>query len=214
VIDGQFPLVTPTADFFRRLQLNKPSYSGWSLWHGDYSLSSNSTYPFQDGWESFMAGTPLKSEGFDFWRAEVAGHFYHIRMIWDDCTNGVEPQTQLDFVLHTRHVTEAVSIGAYFARILGCDETATTIGFACRWSKLKGRVLHSWSDPQRGFVSPAAVQDEQTTSVAMPLETPPPAFAPVVESLVGPLFAVFGGTKFESMVIEQIVRATLSRPFR
>jgi hypothetical protein len=47
----------------------------------------------------------------------------------------------------------------------------------------------------------------------MPLETPESAFAPVVESLVAPLFELFGGTKFESVVIERIVRKTLSHRF-
>jgi hypothetical protein len=201
-------------DFYKRLQLNKPHHSGWSLWIGDRYPPNDIAYVINDAWES-LSGAPNHLAEFDFWRAEKSGRFYHLRGLWDDYQSerGIVPQQYLDFALHASHVTEAVSIGSYFARALGCNESTTTVGFACRWTKLSGRQLFAWSEPDRGIHGSAARQDEKTTSTTMLLETPDSAFAPVVEKLVSPLFELFGGMKFQSSVIEGIVRKTLSQRY-
>lgn len=212
VIDGEIPPHSANVDFYRKLQFNKPNHSGWSLWISNNSLGVTES-PTVGGWESLTGAMPDQG-GFDFWRAEPTGKFYHVRKLWDDCQEerGLAPKRQLDYALHTAHVSEAVSIGAHFARAMGCDEKSTTIGFACRWTGLSGRFLHSWSDTTRGYVSAAAKDDAITTSAAMSLETASSAFAPVVENLMMPMFDLFA-SELSSRVIEQIVTSTLSRNF-
>lgn len=211
VIDGEFERPASMKDFYRRLQLEKPRHSGWALWIGDCNSVYDTAYILNDAWES-LTGAPPHLGNFDFWRAEPIGRFYHVRALRDDYQSqlGFVPQKYLDFSLHMSHVTEAVSIGSHFARAMGCDELKTKLGFACRWTGLEGRILYSWSDRDLSFVSPPAAQNEKVTSAVMALETPESAFTPVVEMLVAPLFELFGGTKFETSFIDQIVRKTLS----
>lgn len=221
VIDGQFPPMRADEDFYFKLLLTKPRHSGWSLWMDARNgpTDRNTAYVFEGGWETCLVD--LSSDGvwgrhLDFWRAEPNGSFYHLRGLWDDLPNSgrFKPHTYLDFALHARHVAEAVSIGSHFARSLGCDEKSTNVAFGCRWTGLEGRHLYSWTEPDRSFYSAgAAEQDSITTDAVMPLETPPSGFSPVVESLVAPMYALFGGQTFQPVVVDQIVRKTMGERY-
>lgn len=213
VIDGTFPQPRLDDKFYYQLQLNKPRHSGWSFWIDAKGgpKGEDSAYVDAGGWEALIK-TYFMGEILDFWRAEPAGRFYHLRNLQDDAhaNDRVPPKQFLDFALHTGRVAEVVSIGSHFARALGCDEETTTLGFACRWTGLAGRHLYSWSQPSRSFYSAdASVQDEITTEAVMPLVAT--ALSPTVESLIAPVFGLFGGWRFESSVIEGIVKETVNR---
>ncbi len=213
VIDGTIPPHNADRDFYNRLQVNKPRHSGWSFWidarGGKAPLDS--AYVDDGGWEALIK-TEFMGEILDFWRAEPAGRFYHLRNLQDDAheKDSIPPRKFFDYALHAGRVAEVVSIGSHFARALGCDEQSTALGFACRWRGIGNRNLYSWSQRERQFYSESAsVQDTITTSATMPLVTA--AFAPVVNSLIAPVFALFGGWKFQNSVIEGIVRDVIGR---
>ncbi len=213
VIDGDFPTPKLDEDFYNKLQLNKPRHSGWSFWIDTRGGVSPEETAYVDigGWEALIK-TNFMGEILDFWRAEPAGRFYHLRNLQDDAhvQDNVPAKRYLDFALHVGRVAEVVSIGSYFARALGCKEESTTLGFACRWTGIGGRNLYSWSQPNRSFFSRgASVQDEITTEASLPLEAT--SLAPAVSQLVEPLFALFGGMRFENSVIEGIVRDVINR---
>ena len=117
-------------------------------------------------------------------------------------------------MLQISRTTEVISTGLSFARSLGCDESKTTLEFGFRWTGLRGRRLASWVEPNRFFrPSNVAHQASITTTVAVPLETPPGGLAPHVENVVREVFALFDGMEIAGTVIEQIVTGTLQRHY-
>ena len=48
-------------------------------------------------------------------------------------------------------VAEAMGVGVAFAKASGWSAEQTTLGFAFRWHKLKGRRLTAWANPLRTF---------------------------------------------------------------
>jgi hypothetical protein len=143
--------------------------------------------------------------------------FYLLTALEDDLPSPdprLEPRAQLDFVLQISRVAEIISVALSFAQSMGCDPLKTSLAFAFRWTKLKGRHLTSRVQPQRAFRSrEPASQDEVVTVLTVPLDTPRTAIAPHVGPAVRNLFALFGGTEFESRVIEEIVDEALQIRF-
>jgi hypothetical protein len=140
--------------------------------------------------------------------------FYHIRALEDDLAKerGPTPGTQLDFLLQIARIAEDISTGLSFGRSLGCDEAKTLLLFGFRWTGLAGRQLSSRVEPMRTFYSRGlSNQDQITTVVTVPLETPPDGIPPHVENTVRDLFALFGGMEFESRVIEGIASETIKQ---
>lgn len=215
VIDGQLPPRIADDRFYWMLQASRPRLTGWDFWldTGRGSKDEFAPYVFNGGWEVAIA-TKIFNWHIDFWRAEPSGQFYHFRVLEDDLVAGyeIEPRKVLDYAIWIHRVTETLLLASHFAYTLVGSDTPCGIGVACRWTGLAGRHLYSWSEPRRHFWSAgAAVQDSVTTSVVMPMDTAPLALIPFVESLTAPLFAVFGGERFETVVTEQIVRELVNR---
>lgn len=221
VIAGKVPEMLPDENFLNRLQIAKPNHTGWTPWV-DTQRASDATlrpYVLNGGYEAIILD--MQDFGFgtmlDFWRMEPAGKFYHLRGLEDDMPRAVPafpPGTLLDFLLQISRTAEVISIGLSFARSMGCDEKETALAFAFRWTGLKDRYLASWVEPSRSLRSAGkSEQDEMTTTVSLPLETPRGAIAPYVEKAVAPLFVLFDGKRFESSVIEGIVNQTVGRRF-
>jgi hypothetical protein len=163
------------------------------------------------GWEALIVALDPRRTiglpGVDFWRAEPSGVFYHLRALEDDLASGrgLEPGTQLDFLLQISRVAEVISTGLSFARTLGCDEAETLLIFAFRWTGLAGRELTSWVEPMRSFrLRVASTQNQLCIHIVVPLGTPPDGIPPHVENAVRDLFALFGGAEVSSRVIEEI----------
>ena len=74
-------------------------------------------------------------------------------------TNKVPPGKLSDPILVVLRVTEAITVGLTFVKELGWDLANTKLGFAFKWTKLKGRELMPWT---RGdvFFSPGRVAHE------------------------------------------------------
>ena len=86
------------------------------------------------------------------------------------------------------------------------------MAFKFKWNRLRNRHLVSWADRRRD-ISPGrhAYQDEVTSDVTVPLDTPDDALAQYVESIVRPLFEVFDGFVLGSDVIEDMVQRLITR---
>ena len=120
--------------------------------------------------------------------------------------------TVLDFGLPVVRTVEALAVGIAFSKAMGCNPESTTLAFAFRWTRLRGRELGSWAQPGR-YVSPGrhAYQDEVITFVKVPLDTPLSALTDYVAQAVQPLFEVFNGFNLGNEVIEDLARRLIER---
>lgn len=120
-----------------------------------------------------------------------------------------EPHTVLDPRRTARRVGEAILTGLAFARALACDPESTSLGFAFRWTGLRGRHLTSLSVqrfPDLSFLpTDSANDDTQNSFITVPLETAPNAVALLVGEVLRPLLAAFNGYTMDPNLIEHII---------
>lgn len=221
VIQGSVPPALSDEDFLNRLMLTKPHHTGWSAWIDSRGMRSPEGVPYVlDGaWETFLVtqASAMFGANLDFWRIDPRGHFYTLQGLEDDfphprVPHHPSPGTVVDFLRQIQRVAEALSYVQSFARAMGCDAAQCRLDFAFCWSGLADRELTSWVAPERSFHSRGpSRQSDVISKVEMSLDTPYSAFAPVVEQAVVPLFLLFGGMRFDSAVIEGIVKETLNR---
>jgi hypothetical protein len=151
------------------------------------------------------------SDHLDFWRAEPKGEFYLLRNMQDDNTEKVPPRAYLDPLLVLRRVTEVLAVALAFAKALGWDTTETHLGFAFRWTTLKGRRLSPWVDPFATVGGGLAHDDNAETYTELRLDAPATSLAPSVDQATKLLFAKFAGATIPRNVIEEIVHLVLAR---
>jgi hypothetical protein len=185
VIDGNFAPIELSQAALWRLKASVPRQSVWPPWaillNGDNDQVK--PYVLNDAWESFVdfPGSDMFPAVLDFWRIDTRGQFYLLRELFDDIPfkdHRPKPNTALDFAMQIKLVAEIISVAFAFAHAIGCEPKHAQLAFALRWRHLSGRVLWSWSEPSRGFVSAQkSVQDELTTTIIVPLETPTRDFA-------------------------------------
>jgi Putative DNA-binding domain len=202
--------------FLNLLMSENPKYTaGWPVWLDSRAFADQNSHPrvYEDGWEMLippLSGTALQDR--DFWRLEPQGRFYLQRALQDDMresNRAPEPGTQLDFVLVIRRTAETIATALVFARALGADDDAT-LRFAFRWGGLEGRRLASWASPGRYlFRDFQALQNEVTTRLSVPVDTPPSAIGPHVQAATAPLFAAFDGATIDDSVVEDLIREML-----
>ncbi|MGF1472941.1 MAG: helix-turn-helix domain-containing protein [Rubrobacteraceae bacterium] len=201
--------------FLNLITSANPRYTGWPVWIDSRGFPDPESRPrtFEDGYEVFVPhlhGDDLADK--DFWRIEPRGRFYLHRALQDDLRDGPrapEPGTQLDFRLVIARAGEAIATALAFARALDAPEDAG-LRFAFRWYGLEGRRLTAWSDPER-YLSRRyeALQDEATTHVAVPSDTPVSAVGQYVVAATARLFAAFDGAPIAASVVEDLVREHL-----
>jgi hypothetical protein len=224
IIDGEVPQHSPTESFLRKLFAAQPQHTGWPAWVDSRSFPEQADQPnvHDEAWQTLIADKqsgPFEVPHLEFWRMDPKGIFYLLRALEDDLPNPgpgprPKPGAELDFGLQVTRVAEIISVALSFGKSMGCSPLRTSLAFAFRWSKLKGRHLTSWIQPQRAFHSRGpARQDEALTAVTLALDTPHSAVAPHVESALRNLFALFGGMEFSSEVIGQIVTERLGTHF-
>jgi hypothetical protein len=221
IISGSIPEHSANREFLTNLQIRKPHHTGWTPWIDSSGSGSNDSLPYvdQEGWEALVIIPPKSpiGESVDFWRIDPKGLFYQLRYLEDDLrgpAGGPITRTEIDFALHVHRVAEIISICFSFARTMGCEEKDTTIAFAFRWRGLEGRRLGCWANPRRSFYSAGvSQQDEITTSVSIPLEVPHSGLGGFVDSATKSVFELFGGTRFQPQVIEEIVNETLKQRY-
>jgi len=123
----------------------------------------------------------------------------------------VQPGVLLDPILVVLRVAEAIAAGLSMARV-GWEPNRTRLGFAFRWTKLKGRRLEAWAYPAEIFTGGGtAHQDQIETFVEVPLDTPSSAIAPFVNDATRLLFALFDGFEMPLVEIEKRIQRLLGR---
>lgn len=215
---GDLPVHSANVEFLNLLSSSNPQYTGWPVWLNSrgFSDAGHRPYVFQGAWESFLVSLGQGWNGhIDFYRFDPKGNFYLRRALEDDISisqNVPQPLTALDFGLPVIRCAEAVAVGMAFAKAMGCDPEQTTLGFAFRWNHLKGRELQSWAQPGR-YISPtrSAYQDEVTSFVIVPLDTPTSALGEFIAQIVQPLFEAFDGFALGSEVIEDFTKRLIER---
>ena len=218
-IIGDVPEHKPNRKFLNLLSSANPDYTGWPIWldSRNFREERERPYIFDDAWEAFILDLGQKMYGghLDFMRLDPKGEFYLRRALQDDVVEhrkGPKPLTELDYGLVILRVAETMAVGLAFAKAMGCDEPGTNLAFAFRWKGLKGRMLTSWANPEKHLYGGGkTVQDEITTFVNIPLETPLSALSDYVAQAVKPLFILFQGFEIDLEFIEDRINRLINR---
>jgi hypothetical protein len=200
--------------FLTTIGSSNPQYTGWPAWLDSSQFSNPESRPKvrDNGWEALIVSPGGWSKHVDFMRFDPKGEFYHWRNLQDDVSDKVEPGTVLDPIIVIIRVAEHIAAGLAIVKALGWKPEDTRVGFAFRWTRLRGRELSPWVNPGV-LISPTdvAADDEATSFVELPLETSPTAIAPAVEQAVRGLFVFFGGYQMPTNAIEHWVGRLIER---
>jgi hypothetical protein len=214
VFDPPLPDRLPDLAFLRTIASSNPQYTGWPIWIDSQGFVDRSAAPIvkDKGWEALIISLDGWSKHVDFLRFDPEGEFYQWRNLEDDVNEQVRPRTALDPIVVILRVAESIAVGLAFANAFGLDSENTRLGFAFRWTKLKGRELRPWAKPMTPIsATDLAHDDVATTFVELSLDTPASAIAPYVEKATQALFVLFGGYQLPIAAIEHWVRGLIER---
>lgn len=204
----------PDQTFFRTIASSNPQYTGWPIWLDFSGFRDQSAAPIvkDKAWEALIVSLDGWSRHIDFLRLDPTGQFYLWRNLPDDVTDQVEAGKALDPIIVILRVAEAIAVGLAFGRALEWDAERARLGFAFRWTKLRGRALITWANPAVTVTSfGVSHDDEVTTFIELSLDTPAAAIAPYVDQAVQGLFVLFGGYRIPLEAIEHWVRRLVER---
>jgi hypothetical protein len=216
VIDPPKENALPDQEFIARLGSSNPNYTGWPIWLDARFLSNPDSRPLvvRDAFEFLIVSL---SQGFsdhvDFARLDPKGEFFLHRMLQDDgVSDRIRPGQVIDPMLMILRIAEAMAVGIAFAKALGWEPTETTLGFAFRWHKLKGRHLTAWANRYSDLREGGKAHDDSVQScVQFSLDTPLSALAQYVDEATKRLFIAFEGTTVPRQTIEDLVKRLLER---
>ena len=213
VVDPPHAQAIADQQFLATIRSANPNYTGWPVWFDSSTLVDQTARPrFKEkGIEALIVSVAAWSNHLDFMRFDPRGEFYLHRLMQDDATQKVAPQTALDPIITILRVAEAIAVGIALSKALGWSPQETRLGFAFHWRRLKDRVLSRWADPYGGFEGGKVYDDEIATFVEFSLDTPLSAIAPVVEQATQDLFAAFNGYSVSSAVVEDWVKRLIER---
>lgn len=217
MVVGDVPPAKADTQFLNLLDSSNPSYTGWPAWIISRGFRDELARPYVlDGvWEEFIVALGGGIDHIDFIRLDPQGTFYLRRALQDDISGSQrapEPLKVLDFGLPVIRVAEALAVGMAFAKAMGCNNEDTTLSFAFKWSKLRGRQLTSWAQPERYISSGRyAYQDDVLSLVNLPLDTPLSALHEFVNQAVEPLFQVFDGFQLGIGIVEDLTQRLVER---
>lgn len=214
VIDPAHDNQLPDNTFFRTVASSNPQYTGWPIWLDSSGFHDKNAAPIvkDKAWQALIVSLHGWSKHVDFLRLDPKGQFYLWRNLPDDVVDQVKAGKALDPVIVILRVAEAIAVGLAFGRALGWDAEKTRLGFAFRWTKLRGRTLVAWANPAVTVTSFGEAHDDETTTfVELSLDTPAAAIAPYVDQAVQGLFVLFGGYRNPSEAMEHWVRRLIQR---
>jgi hypothetical protein len=189
---------------------NTPDYSGWPPFICLTSFEKHAPIKYCDkGVESFIYNTEL-FHVIDFSRIEASGKFCFIEGLHDDLSERIKPREQLDFVLQATRLTDTIAKILHFSKEFCGNDSDCELTLAIRWTGLLNRRLSSWAHPDRYFISrDVAHQDDILTHATIPVSCAIDGIGLHIESILVRVTRLFGGWKFDSRVIQQIVTERL-----
>lgn len=214
---GDVPLHKPDTSFLSLLDSNNPGFTGWPVWLISRNFNDKSSWPFviNGEWEALVDTVDTSTPHIDFMRYDPKGRFFLRRALEDDVSvsrRAPIPLLALDFGLPILRVAEALAVGLAFATAMGCVPEPTTLAYSFKWTRLRGRTLTSWAQPERSLSSyREAYQDEVITFVNLPLETSLSSLSEYVNQSVQPLFNIFEGFELGIQVVEDLTRRLVER---
>jgi hypothetical protein len=207
----------PTQEFFRFLMTRNPNYTGWPIWMDSSGFSDESCRPYvrEGAWEALIySDAPNQFGHLDFWCIKPDGGLFNARAHQDDIGNsaGLDPLKVLDFSLVIARTAEAIAVTVQFARAWAESVASTSLSFAFKWDRLRGRQIASWASPYRmARSSQFAMDDSIQTQVILPGDLPLPAIGQYVKAATDDLFHAFGGLDIPIDVVDDITQEMLRR---
>jgi hypothetical protein len=211
---GAVPEHSADLAFLKLLNSSNPALVGWPVWLDSRGFPDSSSRPFvnKKGWEALISNNGHAASSIDFMRLDPKGQFYLYRTLEDDIyPDECPPLQELDYGLPILRTAEAIAVGIAFSKAMGCSPD-TMLSFAFRWTKLKNRRISSWASQARYF-SPGkdAYQDEVTTFVNIPIDTPSSAVSEYVYKATQELFNLFDGLVLRKDIVEDLSRRLIER---
>ena len=186
--------------FLNTIDASNPNYTGWPVWMDTRCFSDQNAKPkvVERAWQALIVSEFAGGSGHvDFFRFDPRGEFSLVRVLQDDMTDKVPPGTKLDPVLVILRVAEAIAVGLAFVKELGWDLEKAKLGFAFKWTKLRGRELMPWGQSNIIFSPGRTAQDDEvSTFIEVTADTPVTAIAPLVQQATRDLFILFDGFTF------------------
>lgn len=204
----------PDSNFLNTIASSNPQYTGWPAWLDSRNFSDRNSAPkVKDrAWEALIVSLQAWSHHVDFFRMDPQGALYLARIMQDDLTDKVKPNTAFDPILVILRTAEVMAVGLGLARALEWDPETTTLGFGFRWTHLSGRRLDCWSNPEVTISASGPAHDDiAETFVEIPLVTPANAIAPYVGQALRELFVLFNGYVIPGTAVEHWVRRLIER---
>ena len=215
VLDPSREDAVPTRQFLDVLASANPQYTGWPAWLDARGFASADERPVvkNGAWQTLIVAIDDSyMQHLEFLRMDPRGTFYLRRAMQDDLTDKVEPGKALDIFLMLIRVAEVIAVGVAMARALDWPEDGDA-AFAFIWDGLDSRRLSGWANPLRsmGIGGGTSHSDRASSTVLVPLETPPGALAPYVAKAVAPLFSLFDGYQPAHPLVEDAVARLVER---
>lgn len=206
---------TADAQFLAQVLGSNPSLTSWPVWIDSRNFTDERSRPYRtsESWEALVAFRRGWSAHLDYFRLDPKGQLYLRKALQDDLSDKVRPGTALDPILVILRVAEAIAVGISVARSLSeTSEVPHRLGFAFRWTKLAKRALIPWANPMYLMIGQSrSYEDEITTFVELPSDTPVSSIAPFVNKATEPLFSLFDGESIPSNVIEDWISKLVER---
>jgi hypothetical protein len=217
ILKGDVPHHSTNQEFLNLLSSSNPAYTGWPVWLDSRRFGENDhPYVIYGVWEALVLSRNTEFLNLmDFMRLDPKGKFFLRRDLGYDMGISVHASqvlADLDFSFPIIRTAEAIAVGIAFAKSMGCLPEETTLAFAFKWTKLKGRKLSSWVNrsvwiPQHT----SAYQDEVIAFVNVPLDMPLSVLSQYVNQVVKPLFEIFDGFTLSEDIVEDITRRLIER---
>lgn len=219
VVDPDLPGRLADADSVPENQASNPRYSSRPVWPDNRDFTTEQCWHTKqigenEGWEALIVASMDRAPYLDYMYVGPSGQCYCRHALLDDLTDEVRPGDTLDPILVIRDVAEATAVGISMVQNLAHTKTEEPrqIGFAFRWTKLADRVLTPWAIPGLRWVGePRCHENEVTTFIQLPSDTPIPSIAPFVEEATRELFALFDGERIAPKVFEDWTSKQLER---
>jgi len=198
------------------IKSSNPNYTGWPIWlvSSDFKNEKSKPYVYDKAWEEYIVQLDSDFNEIDFIRFEPNGRFFHRRALEDDFKPklGIKPNEVLDFSLVILRTAEAIGVGIELAKSMGYDIESTDLYFAFNWEGLKGRELVSWVfRSRRLFAVRKAYQDEISTTIRLPLDTPLSAISQYVYNATSPLYELFDGFDIGQNIVDELTAKVIER---